>query len=124
VAGRLRLLLNKNKIVRHVRAYLTVLDRMDDKSLIISGAQLNLNWDFVVSSYGNLKTSELYFGTSKGGYTLAVRVPRGMPAAPGCSIILPADRNGDISVALCGTEKEIAALKEDDVLGKYAAYVG
>ncbi|KPI41150.1 Trichothecene 3-O-acetyltransferase [Cyphellophora attinorum] len=124
LAGRLRLLLNKDKIIRHLRAYLTVLDRMEDKSLIISGAQLNLNWDFVVSSYGNLKTSRLDFGASMGGYTLAVRVPGGMPAAPGCSIILPADRNGDISVALCGTEKEIAALKEDDVLGKYAAYVG
>ena len=124
IAGELRILLrNTDSIVRHTRAFATVLDRMDDKSQIISGAQLDPNWDMVVSSYGNLKSCALDFGAMLAGQPVAARRPR-MAGWPSLCYIMPADQDGRVSVAICLPEKEMLALRQDDVMRGYARYDG
>ncbi|ETN42412.1 uncharacterized protein HMPREF1541_01566 [Cyphellophora europaea CBS 101466] len=122
IAGRLRLQLrDEAKIVQHMRAYATALHRLDDKTQIVNGAQLNPNVDVVVSSYANLKCSELDFGAELGGNPVAARRPR-MDAWPSLLYIMPRDRNGETAVAVCLPEEELEVLKRDEVLAKFAAF--
>lgn len=125
VAGQLRLLLrdgNDQKLVHHMRAYATALDRLADKTKIVNGAQLNPNTDVVVSSYANMKCCELDFGAGL-GVPLAARRPR-MAAWPSLLYVMPKDRDGDTAVAVCLTEEELEVLKGDEVLGQYVSFVG
>lgn len=123
VAGQLRLLLrDEQKLVHHMRAYATVLDRLDDKTKIVNGAQLNPNTDVVVNSYANMKCCELDFGAGL-GVPLAARRPR-MAAWPSLLYVMPKDRDGNTAVAVCLTEEELEVLRRDEVLGKYGSFVG
>lgn len=123
VAGQLRLLLRDEKrLVHHMRAYATALDRLDDKTKIVNGAQLNPNTDVVVSSYGNMKCCELGFGSVL-GLPLAARRPK-MAAWPSLLYIMPKDRDGATAVGVCLTEDELEVLKGDEVLAQYMSFIG
>ena len=123
LAGRLRrLLLQDGKIKHHMRAFATVLDRLDDKSKLLNGAKLDPTRDVVVSSYANIKCCELSFGPLL-GRPEAARRPR-MPAWPSLCYMMPKARSGDIAVALCVGEEDTEKLRKDEVLKGYADYLG
>lgn len=123
VAGRLRrMLLQDGKIKHHMRAFATVLNRLDDKSKLLNGAKLDPMRDVVVSSYANIKCCELSFGPLL-GKPEAARRPR-MPAWPSLFYLMPKARNGDIAVAFCVGEGDLERLRKDEVLMRYADYVG
>lgn len=123
VAGHLRAnVADKDAIIYHTRAYLTALDRLDDKTKIISGAQLNPNHDAVMSSYANLKSCELDFGALL-GKPLAGRRPR-LPGWPSLCYIMPRDASGEMAVAVCLPDDEMEALRRDQVFGRYARWLG
>ncbi len=123
VTGRLRkMLLQEEKIKRHMQAFATELDRLDDKSKLLNGAKLNPMRDVVVSSYANIKCCELSFGPLL-GRPEAARRPR-MPPWPSLFYLMPKAINGDIAVAFCVGEEDLAWLRNDVLLRKYAEYLG
>lgn len=105
-----------------MRAYATVLSRLADKTKIVNGAQLDPNVDVVVSSYANMKCCEAEWGGVL-GMPLAARRPD-MAAWPSLLYIMPKDRDGGTSVAVCLSEEELERLRRDEVLGMYARFVG
>jgi trichothecene 3-O-acetyltransferase len=123
LAGNLRLVLrDEQKLLHHMRAFATVLDRMDDKTKIVNGARLNPNLDLAVSSYANMKCCEQSWGDVL-GTPLAARRPN-MSPWPSLMYIMPRDRDGGTAVAVCLAEEELEWLKGDEVLGRYARFVG
>ena len=123
VAARLRnLLLQEDKIRYHMRAYATLLSRLADKNKLVNGAKLDVDRDLVVSSYTNVRCCETSFGPLL-GVPDAARRPR-MPAWPSLFYAMPKSKNGDIAVAFCASEEDMKRLMEDEVLAKYANYVG
>ncbi|KAK5053126.1 hypothetical protein LTR84_002100 [Exophiala bonariae] len=122
-AGRLRsLLLEDAKITQHVRAFATMLDRLDDKSVLVNGACLDPQRDIVLSSYANIRCCELSFGPVLGRPDAARRPS--MPPWPSLCYLMPKSRAGDIAVALCLSEVDIAALRSDKAFTEFAEYVG
>jgi hypothetical protein len=123
IAGRLRrLLLQDDRIVQHIRAFATMIDRLEDKSQLVNGARLDLQRDIVLSSYANIRCCELSFGPLL-GMPDAARRPR-MPAWPSLLYLMPKSREGEIAVAFCLSEGDISKLRQDDVFMSYAEYIG
>lgn len=123
VAGRLRrLLLQDDKIAQHIRAFATMIDRVADKSQLVNGARLDPQRDIVLSSYANIRCCELSFGPLL-EMPDAARRPR-MPAWPSLLYLMPKSRAGDIAVAFCLSEDDIAKLRQDDTFMSYAEYIG
>ncbi|KAF4548382.1 Transferase-like protein 1 [Elsinoe fawcettii] len=123
IAGRMRRMLQQNeKITHHIKAVITMVDRLEDKSVIVNGAGLDPNRDFILSSYANIKCCDLSFGPVL-GQPDAARRPR-MPPWPSLCYLMPKSRNGEIAVAVCLGEDDIERLKDDDVLTNYGQYLG
>lgn len=123
IAGRLRnLLLQDAKIVQHIRAFATMLDRLPDKSRLVNGALLDPQRDIVLSSYANIRCCELQFGELL-GMPNAARRPS-MPVWPSLLYLMPKSKNGDIAVAVCLSPDDIEALRRDEVFMEFADYVG
>jgi len=123
IAGRLRqLLLQDEKIAYHTRAFATMLSRLADKNQIANGARLDLNRDIILSSYANIRCCELEFGPAL-GVPDAARRPR-MEAWPSLLYMMPKSRNGDIAVAFCVSEEDLAILRRDEGFMAYADYLG
>jgi trichothecene 3-O-acetyltransferase len=124
VAGSVRATLrDEAKMLYHMRAFATMVDRLDDKTKIVSGAQLDPNVDVVVSSYANLRPREHDWGQVLGGKPLAARRPD-MSPWPSLLNIMPRDLDGVVAVAVCLAEEEVEWLRRDEVLGQYAEVVG
>lgn len=123
IAGRLRrLLLEDDKIAYHMRAFATMLDRLVDKTQLANGARLDLNRDIVLSSYANIRCCELDFGPMLGKPD-AARRPK-MEAWPSLLYMMPKTRAGDIAVAFCVGEDDLAMLRRDESFMSYADYIG
>ncbi|EJT69933.1 hypothetical protein GGTG_12816 [Gaeumannomyces tritici R3-111a-1] len=117
-----RLVRDGDAQLRHFRAYATVLDRLDDKSAIVSGARLDPRSDVVVSSYVHLRSCADSFGPLLGA-PVAARRPR-MPPWPSLLYLMPKDAGGGIAVAACLPEDEVEFLRRDEEMARYAVYIG
>lgn len=123
VAARLRMLLQRDdKIKHHVRAFATMLDRLDDKSQLVNGANLDLDRDVIFSSHANVACCQKSFGPVL-GTPEAARRPR-MGAAPSLLYLMPRDKEGNMVVAMCLREDDLMALRDDEEFLKFAEYIG
>ncbi|KEF55119.1 uncharacterized protein A1O9_08772 [Exophiala aquamarina CBS 119918] len=123
IAGRLRrLLLQDDMIAHHTRAFATMLYRLADKTQLVNGARLDLDRDIVFSSYANIRCCELEFGPTL-GVPNAARRPR-MEAWPSLLYMMPKSTAGDIAVAFCVSEDDLAMLRQDETFMSYADYIG
>ena len=123
VASHLRLpLLSPADITLHARRFATYLSRLDDKSTLINGANLNLESDVVMASYANVKCLEQSYGSLLGRAECA-RQPR-LAAAPSGFVCMPKDEKGGMAVGVRVTPKELEGMKGDEELRKFAVFVG
>lgn len=123
VAGRLRRLLQRDeKITYHVRAFATMLDRLDDKSQLVNGAKLDLDRDVIFSSHANVGCCQKSFGSVL-GVPEAARRPR-MGAAPSLLYLMPKDKKGNMTVAMCLREDDLMALRMDEAFRDFMEYIG
>ncbi|KIW14827.1 hypothetical protein PV08_07612 [Exophiala spinifera] len=109
VAARLRMLLQSDeKITRHVRAFATMLDRVDDKNQLVN----------VTQTSGAVR--------SRSGRCLECHVARRprMGAAPSLLYLMPKDKDGGMAVAMCLNDDDLMALRKDEDFIKFADYVG
>ncbi|TLD32781.1 hypothetical protein PspLS_01648 [Pyricularia sp. CBS 133598] len=123
VAGRLRAVLRAEDAQReHFCAFSTMVHRLDDKSVLANGARQDPHSGVVVSSYVNVKTGSMSFGGAL-GRPVATRRPM-MAPWPSLLYLMPLDAKGEMAVGFCLAENEIDTLRRDEVLGRYAEYVG
>ncbi|EHA49621.1 trichothecene 3-O-acetyltransferase [Pyricularia oryzae 70-15] len=123
VAGRLRAVLRDEEAQRrHFCAFATMVHRLDDKSVLANGARQDPHSGVGVSSYVNVKTGGMSFGDVL-GRPVATRRPM-MAPWPSLMYLMPLDAKGDMAVGFCLAEDEIETLRGDQVLGRYATYVG
>ncbi|PNS21529.1 hypothetical protein CAC42_888 [Sphaceloma murrayae] len=117
-----RMLQREEQIKHHVRAVATMLDRLEDKSVIINGSQLDPNRDVVLSSYANIRCCELSFGALL-GIPDAARRPR-MPVWPSLCYLMPKSKDGDMAIAICLDEDDLSLMCKDSIVNEYASYIG
>ncbi|KAI6352779.1 hypothetical protein MCOR25_009295 [Pyricularia grisea] len=123
VAGRLRAVLrDEDAQRRHFCAFATMVQRLDDKSVLANGARQDPHSGVVVSSYVNVKTCSMSFGDLL-RRPVATRRPM-MAPWPSLLYLMPLDAKGDMAVGFCLAEDEIETLRGDEALGRYADYVG
>ncbi|KAH9887485.1 trichothecene 3-O-acetyltransferase [Xylariomycetidae sp. FL2044] len=126
IAGRLRRRLvgreSGDAIRHHVSAYATMVDRLEDKSGLVNGANCDFNRDICVSSHANARCCELSFGPLL-GTPEAGRRPR-MAVSPGLFYLMPKSIDGAMAVAACVAEVDIQGLRGDEEFSKYAEYIG
>ena len=122
IAGRLRRIVQQDfKIKHHIQAFSTVLDKLDDKTKLVNGAQLRPNSDVVVSSYANVDCCQLSFGSL--GTPEVARRPK-MPPWPSLIYIMPKSKNGDLAVAVCLDQGDLLSVRQDHTFAEYAEYIG
>lgn len=104
-----------------VRSLTTLISRTPDKSSITYGARLSLSTDMLLSSWAHQETQSLEFGVL--GKPAFVRRQRFAPMES-LNYIMPKTRDGDIDIAACLREDDIAVLAKDGKWTAYAEYIG
>ncbi|KAH7362438.1 putative trichothecene 3-O-acetyltransferase [Plectosphaerella cucumerina] len=124
VAGNLRAALDPKTtdITLRTRALATFMKNTKDKTAVSFTADMNLSAGFMLSSWARVDSYELDFGLGL-GKPASVRRPQFTPVES-LGYLLPRAGNGDMSIAICLREEDMAALRKDEEWMKYASYVG
>lgn len=104
-----------------VRSLVTLISRTPDKNTIAYGARLKLDRDILMSSWAHQETQNLEFGVlSRPAF---VRRQRFVPLESLC-YLMPKTRDGDIDLAACLREEDIAMLAKDERWTTCTEYIG
>ncbi|KAK3369600.1 putative trichothecene 3-O-acetyltransferase [Lasiosphaeria ovina] len=108
----------------YTRALAALLRRTPDKAMVSMGADIDPPRDLMLSSWAGAGANcyGLDFGLGVGS-SVAVRRPRFQPFE-GLGYLLPRHPSGEIVLAVCLREEDMAALRRDGEFGAYAVYVG
>ena len=104
------------------RALATILDRSVDKSVVSVTASIDPSTDVMLSSWAKMDFYELDFGLGL-GKPESLRRPQFTPFE-GLLYLMPRAPNGEIAVAMCLRDEDMARLKADQEFAKYGRYVG
>jgi trichothecene 3-O-acetyltransferase len=124
VAGNLRAALDPETtdITLRTRALATFMKNTKDKAVVSFTADMDLSAGFMLSSWARVDSYELDFGLGL-GKPASVRRPQFTPVES-LGYLLPRAGNGDMSIAICLREEDMAALRKDEEWVKYACYIG
>jgi len=111
-----------SQIGLYTRALVALLRRTPDKGVVSMGANISPSRDFMLSSWAGADCYGLDFGMGM-GTPVAVRRPRFYPVE-GLGYLLPRHPSGEIVLAICLREGDMAVLRGDGKFGRYAVYVG
>lgn len=106
----------------YTRSVITTLSRTADKNCLKVLAKVDRPRDVVLSSYAALPVYDLDFSLGL-GVAEAVRLTR-LLLMESLTVTLPTMPSGDIVVTTCLHEEDLAHLKADNQMSKYAQYVG
>ena len=118
VASQLRRSLDAEGLIYQTRSLATYLSRCPDKDTVSFTASLNLSSDIAMSSWAKLHSYTLDFNLRLGNPE-AVRRPLFIPVE-GLGYLLPRNLDGEMVVALCLREEDMARLKQDKIFAQYA----
>jgi hypothetical protein len=107
----------------HTRAIATFLSRTPDKNVFSFGASIHLPADVILSSWSKVNCYALDFNLGL-GMPEAVRKPRQTTEVEGLVFLMPKKLEGEIAVAICLRDEDMARLKIDPAVLKYAEYIG
>ncbi|RDL31466.1 Uncharacterized protein BP5553_09675 [Venustampulla echinocandica] len=123
VASQLRSALDSktSNLGHHTRSLATFLDRTPDKSTISFAATLDLSADLMLSSWAKLNCYELDFNLGL-GKPESVRRPQ-FNAFESLVYLMPKALDGEIAVAICLRDGDMARLRADKEFSKYGKYI-
>ncbi|KAF2725166.1 hypothetical protein K431DRAFT_281132 [Polychaeton citri CBS 116435] len=123
VASKLRAAVDPktSDVAYRTRALATHMYRSSDKTSINFTATIDTSTDIMLSSWAKLDCYDLDFGLGL-GKPECVRRPQ-MVAYPGLLYLLPKARNGEIGLAICLSDGDLARLREDTEFAEYGKEV-
>jgi hypothetical protein len=122
IAAELRSQLNSPKLSEDTRALATVLDRLQDKSVINITAPVDPSTGIMLSSWAFAKLDQLDFGMGL-GMPLAVRRPAFTPVES-LMYIMPKSPSHGAVIGMCLREEDWTQLKQDSGWIEHATYLG
>ncbi|KAJ5357903.1 Transferase [Penicillium brevicompactum] len=111
-----------NDLAFNTRALATFLHRSKDKTKASVTASVDVSSDFMLSSWSKISCYEQDFGLGL-GKPEAVRRPHFTPFE-GLGYLMPRSPAGELPVAICLRDEDLARVKADEYFVKYATYIG
>lgn len=106
----------------YTRAVATTLSRTPNKGCLRINARLDQSRDITLTSHLTMPAHDLDFALRLGDVQ-AVRMTR-IVEYEGMTVIMPATRDGDVTVSICLRGDDVERLRADEVIGKYAQFSG
>ncbi|KAK3364550.1 transferase family-domain-containing protein [Lasiosphaeria hispida] len=124
MASELRLAVDPatSQIGLYTRALAALLHRTPDKGVVSMGAAIKPSMDLMLSSWAGADCYSMDFGLGLGP-PVSVRRPRFYPVE-GLGYLMPRHPSGQIVLAVCLGEEDMAAVRMDEEFGRYATYIG
>ncbi|KAI4235934.1 MAG: hypothetical protein L6R40_006302 [Gallowayella cf. fulva] len=121
IAAQMRKDLNEANTEHSVRSYATFLAGVKDKSTLAYGGVFNPALDIGSSSMATAAVGGLGFGVL--GEPELMRRPRLAPV-PGCLYFYPPERDGNLPVLVCLSERDLEAIKMDEEWSGCTDFIG
>jgi hypothetical protein len=109
-------------VAYYCRSFATLISRTPSKAATSYMAGFDMSKDIMLSSWANQKSYELDFGLGL-GKPEAVRRPR-FDTFQGLVYLLPRSLVGEIGIAMCLSNTDLARLTADELFTSYATYIG